>query len=263
MLENITLFVAGLLCVATVWNLWFSITPPKWLIWILQMSVFRFHIPEYKSYQDWEVYAALKLKLLGRLLTCPKCLSFHISFWGALYLQIFYEGSITSRCGFFLTCALGWVALMNRFLAPKPALVGEKVIETDKKEYPKPNYPDNPLTSASTPQLRKASAPDSVETRVAFLKSRGADVEVLEGNRILVKKIEPVHQKLQNLVKLDGSQDCFFPGCDGFLQPLRDKKQDVENHQCPSCELGPVIEEVYQGMVKHIRESGLYDELNQ
>ena len=178
---------------------------------------------------------------------------------------MFYTGDLSSRCGFFLTCALGWVLLMNKYFYPGPERSDPAQLERPKKTTPKtPADPLIPNTQSDEPPKRPAGpVPDSIERRVEFLQSRGADVEVLPGGQIMVKSIEPVHQKLQNLVKLDGSQECFFEGCSELLKPLEAKKKEVEDSKCPSCELGPVVEDTYQSMVQHLKESGLYTELNQ
>ena len=265
MLENIILFVAGFLCVASLWTLWFSITPPKALIRILQLSVFRWKKPTYTDQASWEVYAAIQLKLLGKLLTCPKCLSYHISFWTALYLQLFVYGDTSTHAGMFLVCALSWP-----FLLIYVRLDGVSKIQA--KPYKEQSLVESqvsgevgrmPEAQTSKKPAKPTSPPvDSPEARLAFIQSRGYDAEILPGGQVLAKGVQPVHARIANLVKLDNSQACFFEGCDALLQPLRDKKKSVEDHQCPSCELGPVIDATYQSIVKHLRDTGQYDSLN-
>jgi len=115
MQENVILFLSGLICVGWVLELWFKDAPPTWLIKSLAVATFTSRqTPQYSNEDEWLIYANLNLGLLGGLLTCRQCLSQHVSFWGALFLQVFLDSAdVYTRCGLFLTCALGWPYLLN------------------------------------------------------------------------------------------------------------------------------------------------------
>lgn len=116
MLELFVLFFSGLICVGWILDLWFKDAPPVWVVWLLSaITLTDFGRPYYSDEEDWIVYANLRLGLLGELLTCRLCLSQHVAFWGAIVLQFFLESAdITTRCGLFLVCALGWPYLLNK-----------------------------------------------------------------------------------------------------------------------------------------------------
>lgn len=99
---SILLFVVGQLIVCSLLMAWMNSHLPIHVFHVFRRLGFRKEdtalwkeLPEFAStHDDWAMWMALKLprgwwsKLISELLTCPVCISFHISFWTAVGLSL-------------------------------------------------------------------------------------------------------------------------------------------------------------------------------
>jgi hypothetical protein len=96
MYEFITTCIIVIFSVASLKLAWFETLLPIHVFHLLHKLGFNYGIKNWNSFseyestrEDWELFVAQSpYCLLTNLLTCPVCLSFHLSFWCALVSYI-------------------------------------------------------------------------------------------------------------------------------------------------------------------------------
>ena len=125
-MSNIELYITGALCVSSMMMWWFTTNLPIHIVQILKWLGFKkenkefwesdtpIHLWTQMDFMHWKMRSLPAW--LDELTSCPGCLSMHLSFWTALFVNVLtwhgYESLIL-----FLLAWLGWPYISNVALA--------------------------------------------------------------------------------------------------------------------------------------------------
>lgn len=196
------------------------------------------------DFDDW-LFDKLNPKL-AELLTCPGCLSAHVSFWVAALIQVLLP---TYSLELFLASCLSWPVLVNILLNMTHANVAHKTVakafalhgagEVDKSI----TYPSSAVSTpavakqvvAIAPEKKEDSKATSVEASHAMLRSRGIKFHTDETGAILIDYM-PRREVIISTF-LDGEK-CpkEIPECEILKSQMNAEIAEKGGAQCTSCE---------------------------
>ncbi len=199
------------------------------------------------DFEDW-LFDKLNPKL-AELLTCPGCLSAHVSFWVALLTQFFTQ---TYSLGLFVASCLCWPIVVNILLNMTHANVTRKSVT---KAFALQGTPEVsravavPNTAPSAPVIAKQAKPAatknskeaeaskaaSVEASHAMLRARGIQFHTDETGAILIDYMPKREVIISQF--LDGEQcPSEIPECGMLKSQMQDEIEDKGGASCTSCE---------------------------
>lgn len=195
---------------------------------------------------------------MAELLSCPGCLSAHVSFWTAAALQPFLsEYSIP----FFVVCWLGWPGLANVLLAQSRSV--------------------SPVVPQKAIEPRKSPAPESEESRVEPKTTKPQehspeDIERINEERkakmkkdyhaLLTARGIKFHEKPDGTIQIDytprrelvvgkflSNDDCpeEVPDCVALREQYNQELESKGGASCTACEKNK-IKEKYRNVVLNI-----------
>lgn len=125
-MSNIEIYALGSLCVSSMMMWWFTTNLPIHVVQILKWLGFKkenkefwesdtpIHLWTQMDFTHWKMRSLPAW--LDELTSCPGCLSMHLSFWTALFVNILTWHGYESLILFLLAC-LGWPYISNVALA--------------------------------------------------------------------------------------------------------------------------------------------------
>lgn len=222
-MDNIITYIA-LACLTTyLIKAWFEST-----IVVHVLNVFRSKNNKLYTFDDFSNWLLQKPFVMHSLLTCPICLSFHVSYLVSI-LYYFYFGGLTKNEFFFSICISAFVSSVINTISEKQEVVKEIPVAKKPRTSKKSTAKITPTEQAPA-KIKKEGIQDMGGYLIEF--SGDGKAKVLGTTNFYKDYASKIFSK---------TDICDFPGCDGWRNAylaelaLLEKSFEEKGTNCPEC----------------------------